>query len=148
MDKTLGLTILLMAGCTSKTDQLKVAQNCATPLAGFHNLNDPDFTRRWPVGIEGYHQNTIKVSRTGMIIWNGSDLTTMHDDGLPSVEQFLSAVKGFPDRQPFTILDFDAGAPCEKVKAVRDLMVKHISCGEKDLCFQGNWDDRLGAPAP
>lgn len=139
MNKALGITILLIAGCTSKADQPNVTQNCAMPLPGFHSLNDPDFTRRWPVGIEGYQQNTVKVSRTGMITWNGSDLTTMHDDGLPSVEQFLIALKGFPAGQPFTILDFDAGAPCEKVKAVRDLMVKHLGCREEDLCFQGTW---------
>lgn len=148
MNKALAFTMLLMAGCTGKADQPKVAQNCATPLRGFHSLNDPDFTRRWPVGIEGYQQNTVKVSRTGMITWNGSDLTTTHDDGLPLVGQFLVALKGFPARQPFTILDFDAGAPCENVTAVRDLMVKHLGCGEEDLCFQGNWNDRLGAPAP
>lgn len=144
MNKAISLTILLIAGCRGEAEQLKVVSNCATPLPGFHSVNEPDFSRRWPIEYGGYYQNTFKVSRTGIITLNGTNLTTMHDDGLPSVEQFLIASKGSPV-QPFTILDFDAGAPCKKVQAVRALMVKHLGCGDEDLCFQGNWNGRLGA---
>ncbi len=147
MKKAIYLSILLFAGCMGATDRAQVAANCAPARPGFHSLNDPNFTTRWPVGIEGYQHNTTKVSRGGIISWNGVDLATMHDDGLPSVDQFLIALKGFPARQPFTILDFDAGAPCDKVEAVRNLMVKHLGCTDQDLCFQGNWNDRLGAEA-
>jgi hypothetical protein len=141
------LSILLASGCTDLPDQpAEIAINCASPLSGFHSLNDPDFTRRWPVGIEGYQQNTVKVSRNGTISWNGADLATMHDDGLPSVEQFLITLKALSPR-PFTVLDFDAGAPCDKVNAVRSLMVKHLGCSDQDLCFQGNWDDSFETSA-
>lgn len=140
MTKPVFLSVLLIAGCTSRIGQPEVAVNCASPLPGFHSLNDPEFTQRWPVGIEGYQHNTVKVSRAGVITWNGTDLATMHDEGLRFVEQYLIALKGLSPGQPFTILDFDAGAPCEKVKAVRNLMVKHLGCGEQDLCFQGQWE--------
>jgi hypothetical protein len=141
MKRALCLIILLMTGCSGKADQPKVALNCASPLPGFHSLEDPDFTRRWPVDIGGYQYNTVRITKTGILTWNGSDLTTMHDDGRPSIEQFLIALKSFSGGQPFTLLDFDAGAPCSKVNAVRQLMVKHLGCGEDDLCFQGNWND-------
>lgn len=142
MTKPLFLLILLASGCSSETDRAKVVVSCARPLPGFHSLQDPDFTRRWPVGIEGYQLNTVKITKTGALTWNDSDMTTMHDDGLPSIEQFFIALKSFPVRQPFMLLDFEAGAPCDKVNAVRDLMVKHLGCGEQDLCFQGNWNDQ------
>jgi hypothetical protein len=143
MTRALTLLILLFSGCSSGADRAKVVTNCAQQLPGFHSLNDPDFTRRWPVGIEGYQYNTVKIAKTGALSWNGTDLATMHDDGLPSIEQFLIAMKSFPARQPFTLLDFDVGAPCEKVKAVRNLMVKHLGCENEDLCFQGNWNDHF-----
>lgn len=141
MKRTVCILILFASGCTNLTDEpIKIVPNCASPLPGFHRLNDPDFARRWPVGIEGYQHNTVKVSRNGTISWNGVDMATMHDNGLPSVEHFFIALKGFPAPRPFAILDFDVGAPCDKVKAIRSLMVKHLGCSDQDLCFQGNWD--------
>ena len=139
--------VLFIAGCTDVTHESETAAiNCAIPPAGFNSLNDPEFTTKWPVGLDGYHHNTVKVSRDGAISWNGTDLATMHDDGLPAVEKYISLLSGF-SFQPFMVLDFDAGAPCDKIKAVRRLMVKHLRCKDQDPCFQGNWDNSFGTDA-
>ena len=130
----------LIAGCRDGSPDVDAA-NCAEPRLGFHSVRDPDFTTRWPVSIGGYQRNVIKITKAGALTWNDIDMATMESDGLPLVDDLLVRIKSFPARQPFTVLNFDAGAPCDKVEAVRGLMVKHLGCAEQDLCFQGDWDD-------
>lgn len=52
------------------------------------------------------------------------------------LDTYLSQIAKL-EPQPFTILDFDAGAPCATIKMVRKLMIRHLGCSAEDFCFQG-----------
>jgi hypothetical protein len=139
MIKALPLLLLTVCGCSGSANSVKLKVSCAQPLPGFHSFHDPNFKKRWPFEIGDYESNVVKITEAGAITWNDVNMASMHNDGLPAIEQFLIAVKSFSP-QPFTVLDFDAGAACRKVKAVRALMEKHLRCSESDLCIQGNWE--------
>jgi len=94
------------------------------------------------VPIDGYHSNVIKIEKSGVVTWNGNDLATR--DGGPEIvlEKYLGMIASLKEVRPFTTIDFDAGAPCARIDAVRRLMIKHLRCSDEDRCFQGDYFQR------
>ncbi|WP_380878994.1 hypothetical protein [Sphingomonas sp. DBB INV C78] len=132
--KKLALTVvlILIASCNKS---VPIQPNCAVPPRGFLNWNDTHFWdgRGIPITLPAF--NTIKVERSGSLTWNGADIESLYG-GEPALMTFLDAVaKMHP--QPFTTLDFEAGAPCASIERVRALMNKHLKCEESETCLQG-----------
>jgi hypothetical protein len=134
--RAIPLLVLAVASGCAPSGGVKQPANCSVPLPGFHSFHISNFTQLWPVPIDGYQTNVVKVTNSGAITWNGIDIATMEDGGESKLDTYLEALKSFQP-QPFTALDFDAGAPCGKVNAVRQLMIQHLRCSKDDLCFQG-----------
>lgn len=80
-------------------------------------------------------KNVVKVTKSGDITWNGVSLATQHG-ALPLLQQYL-AVSAELQPQPLTFLDFEPGAPCRTIVAVRESMLKHLDCRRSRRCLQG-----------
>jgi len=133
------MVVAAASGCTGPGTSAGPYANCATRVSGFHSFRSRYFAEHWSAPIDGYYANIVKVEKSGRITWNGVGLTSLHDDGETALESHLAALKSFPI-QPVTALDFDAGAPCSRITAVRKLMIEHLHCFETDQCFQGTFD--------
>ncbi|NYI22973.1 hypothetical protein EWH08_11615 [Sphingobium indicum] len=130
------ILVAVTSGCGSKSSVDPFA-NCATPIPGFHSFRSRYFAEHWSAPIDGHYANIVKVDKSGRITWNGVDLSSMHDDGEAALETYLTGLNSIPVPKPVTALDFDAGAPCAKITAVRKLLITHLHCSDTGKCFQG-----------
>ncbi len=80
-------------------------------------------------GIGGRIVYVVKVARSGAVTWNGADIT------IPRLEAQLTVLPKLQP-QPNTALDFDRGAPCQRIRQVRTMMRKHLNCAKAN-CLQG-----------
>jgi hypothetical protein len=75
-------------------------------------------------------KNRIHVLKSGQITWNHAVTTT------DELEILLKRVSD-SDPQPLTQLEWDAGAPCDSLKLVRNMMRQRLTCANTRYCMEG-----------
>jgi len=128
------LLALLLAGCQ---DVGAYGEQCSTPLG------------HWRKQSEGMNHhaipNHVRLDSHGAATWNGvgvsdSELSTYLDQSRPM------------DPLPFMILSAQADTPCDRVRAVRQLMDRRY-CSLRWVCGEGSgdsqsWDSVVDLPPP
>ena len=123
-----GILFLLCSGCARSDDQ-----GCYSRPADFMHAQDWLKDMLPPVTLP--ERNVIKVHRSGAVTWNGADLRT-HHGWTPTLKLYLELVPQLKP-QPLTFLDWEQGAPCDTIQAVRSVMREHLTCDGSRTCLQG-----------
>jgi hypothetical protein len=72
-------------------------------------------------------ENRLRLKASGSLEWNGSRVSE------ENVVQYLQLVTTLPP-QPFTILEIEKGASCERATAVRMLIDRWVKCRAAPVC--------------
>jgi hypothetical protein len=139
----LGSLICLTAACSPDSEERKPqalasdeggsdaklsSGNCSTIPADFRSSRE--FASNPPTPPSRELKNLIKIRADRSITWNGEEVSkSVLEANLRVVPQFYPV--------PLTTLDFDAGTPCPLIDEVRELMRRHLQCGDKAVCLQG-----------
>lgn len=83
-------------------------------------------------------KNRIHILKSGQITWNHATTT------INELETLLKRVSDF-DPQPVTQFEWDAGAPCDSLELVRNMMRQRLRCANTRSCMEGA-DPREVAP--
>jgi hypothetical protein len=136
MQRALALFVLVwLASCSSKIEHPKEEKvDCGKLPASFFSPYDNAFWADKLMGIDGPQVNQIRVHGSGELTWNAVPVDLRVLDG------YLNLVSQMPS-QPFTALDFKAGAPCAVIRRVRAMMEKHIRCSERRWCLRGDYKE-------
>lgn len=102
--------------------------NCAVRPASFRSSTDNLFEgHSIPFDTTFY---VIKVDRSGRLAFQKQPVT------VSEVAKYLDAA-GQMQPPPFISLDFDAGAPCDRIEEIRRMMNKALDCSTTKVCLQG-----------
>ncbi len=111
------------------TDVALSAGNCSIMPADFRAFHD--FASSRPASPVREVRNLIKIRADRSITWNGEEVPqSLLESNLRAVPRFHPI--------PVTTLDFESGTPCALINEVRELMRRHLECGEKAMCLQGD----------
>ena len=72
-------------------------------------------------------ENRLRLKADGSLEWNGTRVSE------ESVVQYLQLVASMPP-QPFTILEIEKGASCERARAARMLIDLWVTCRAGPVC--------------
>ena len=72
-------------------------------------------------------ENRLRLKANGTLEWNGTRVSESH---VAKYAKLLTEVQP----QPFTILEIEKGASCERASAIRNLIEQQVKCRASTLC--------------
>jgi hypothetical protein len=72
-------------------------------------------------------ENRLRLKANGTLEWNG---TRVSEGNVAEYAKLLTELQP----QPFTILEIEKGASCERASAIRNLIEQQVKCRASTLC--------------